>query len=197
MDSQIVLRQVREEDRWRLWSWRNSERIRRVSTSDVEIPRQSHDAWFSARLPIMRDRTIIVEVDGAPVGWYQIEHWDPQKRSCEWGVAIGEPSPIRGLGRAMPLIAHAHAFGRLGATELTGRVLARNQRMMAAMEALGIPRAPELDREVVRANGETVALLAFKVKAAEWPQVLERAMPSLTAEVNSLVRRVFLSTIID
>jgi RimJ/RimL family protein N-acetyltransferase len=190
MDSRLVLRQVREEDRWRLWTWRNSERIRRVSTTDAEIPRESHDAWFTAHLPDMRDRTIIAEVDGAPVGWYQIEHWDPKNRIGEWGVALGEPSPIRGLGRAMPVLAHAHAFLRLQATELTGRVLAINERMMPVMDALGIPRAPTLDRDIERGSGETIALLAYRVSAEQWPQVWERATASLTTEVNALVRRV-------
>ena len=197
MGSRLTLRQVREEDRWRLWSWRNSERIRRVSTTDAEITQESHDAWFSARLPTMRDRTIIVEIDGEPVGWYQIEHWDTRTRSGEWGVALGVPSPIRGLGRAMPLMAHAHAFCRLEATEITGRVLALNERMMPAMEALGIPRAPELDRAIERAAGETVALLAYRVSSAQWSGVWERALSALTPEVNALVRRVAASTISD
>jgi len=196
-NTRVTLRQVREEDRWRLWSWRNSERIRRVSTNDAEIPRESHDEWFSRRLPSMRDRTIIVEVDGIPVGWYQIEHWDADTRTGEWGVALGESSPIRGLGRALPLLAHAHAFDRLYATKLTGRVLAQNERMVPVMEALGIPRAVELDSNVNRATGESVLLMAYRVRSPQWPQLWERGTAALTPQVRSLVRQVVASTISD
>jgi len=196
-NTRLSLRQVREEDRWRLWSWRNSERVRRVSTNDAEIPRESHDEWFSRRLPSMRDRTIIVEVDGVPVGWYQIENWDAEERTGEWGIALGVTSPIRGLGRAMPLLVHSHAFDRLYATKLTGRVLAKNERMLPVMAALAIPRASELDRNVDRATGESVSLKAYRVLASQWPHVWERGITALTPEVSSLARHVVNSMIAD
>lgn len=196
LSPRLVLRQVRGDDRWRLWAWRNSERIRNASANDAEIPRANHDEWFTRSFPEMKDRTIIVELDGNPVGWFQIERWDSASRSGEWGIALGEPPPIRGLGRAMPLLAHAHAFERLGAHDLTGRVLASNERMTQVMTALAIPRAVELDQNVERTSGEVVTLMGYRVESDQWPEVWDRGVQALTPEVAVLVRQGATSTIV-
>jgi len=187
--SRLVLRQVGEDDRWRLWAWRNSERIRRASTNDGEISRLDHDEWFTRRFPEMKDRTIIVEVDRSPIGWFQIEQWDSALRSGEWGVALGEASPVRGFGRAMPLLVHAHAFDRLHAQSLTGRVFANNARMTRVVTALGIPRAPGLDRKVERYSGEVDTLRGYHIEVDQWAEFWERGLRALIPEVAVLVRQ--------
>jgi hypothetical protein len=170
--TKLGLRQVREQDRWLLWGWRNSERIRTVSVHDEEIPREKHDAWFTERLPGMHNKTVIVEWSGAPVGWFQVEHWDESKRSGEWGVALGEQhlAPL-GLGGALPLLALSHAFTRLRAGQMTGRVLDLNKNMLSIMRRLEVPVIDRVEEPSRQARGEDIGMTVYRVERSDWPHI--------------------------
>jgi len=188
MSAGVVLRQVHEDDRWLMWEWRNSERIRRVSTNDVEISRDTHSVWFAQGFPTMRDSTIIVEFNGDPVGWFQIEGWDSDHRTGEWGVGLGVAPGTPGLGGALPLLALGHAFDRLDATTMTGRVLGLNDNMLAIMRRLGIQVDEIVDEPRVRADGSTTTMVRYRVLASEWPRVRDDGLALLpTALRTSLI----------
>jgi RimJ/RimL family protein N-acetyltransferase len=191
MSDALSLRQVRESDRWTLWGWRNSDRIRRVSIHDEEIPRDSHDEWFSQHLPRMRDRTVIVQWDGSPVGWYQIEKWDPQSNSGEWGIALGSTDVPIGLGGMLPILALSHAFERLDAQVMTGRVLELNTNVLSIMRRLRIPRI-DLDAvAVTRDDGSSSRTQIFQMDRSDWGTVLEAGrslVPSALRRSIDLVR---------
>jgi len=187
----LSLRQVREEDRWVLWGWRNSERIRRVSTNDADIPRASHDAWFSRQFPTMHDRTIIVQWKGEPVGWYQIEKWDAASRSGEWGIALGEPNVAIGLGGMLPILALSHAFERIDAQKMTGRVLEINTNVLSIMRRLKIPNLGLDEVVALREDGSCARSHIFEAEQAQWNEILEagRALvPSTLRESIDHVR---------
>lgn len=185
----LQLRQVRESDRWTLWEWRNSERIRRISVHDEEIPRSDHDAWFTKNFPLMRDRTVIVEWNGDAVGWYQIEKWDESSRSGEWGIALGEaPTPV-GLGGSLPLLALSHAFDRLNASRMTGRVLNLNTNMLSIMRRLRIPVIGQ-SGPLVRQDGTQTTMTVYRVDRAGWPEILEGGLAMVPSSLRSSIRAV-------
>jgi len=191
MSDSLSLRQVRESDRWTLWEWRNSDRIRRVSTHDMEIPRNSHDAWFSQQLPKMHDRTVIVQWDGSPVGWYQIEKWDALSNSGEWGNALGSTNVPIGLGGMLPILALSHAFERLGAQAMTGRVLELNTNVLSIMRRLRIPKIDVDTIPVTRCDGSLSHTHVFRVDRSGWDEVLEAGrflVPSALRKSIDLVR---------
>ncbi len=197
MSNQLILRQVREGDRWVLWDWRNSDRIRRVSVNDADIPRADHDAWFSANFGLMRDRTIIIELDGSPVGWYQIEHWDSATRSGEWGIALGETGVPMGLGGALPLLALSHAFDRLGAVRMTGRVLQLNAGMISIMRRLQIPLIEALSEAIHRETGEITSMVVYQIRKSEWRSTLEHGRMLVPVSTRALIDRAMREAIQD
>nr|WP_227412179.1 GNAT family N-acetyltransferase [Cryobacterium sp. BB736] len=187
----VSLRQVRPSDKWTLWEWRNSDRIRHVSTNDAEIPRQHHEAWFSRAHPAMRDRTILVESNGVPVGWFQIENWDDQAKVGSWGIALGDPvrAPA-GLGKALPLLAHGHAFDRLEARRLTGRVLAHNAPMRHIMTQLGFVAVSQDETPLARADGGTTTTIIYDVTRESWPDIRENGLRYIPLGIRDDITRV-------
>lgn len=184
----LVLRQIRDADRWTLWGWRNSERVRRVSLSDGEIARADHDAWFTEHFPGLRNKTIMVEWDGEAVGWFQIEQWDQSIMSGEWGVTLGEPNraPI-GLGGSLPLLALTHAFKRLNASSMTGRVLDANTNMVSIMRRLRVPIIDHIEEPSRLARGDAAGMTVYRVERSEWPQLLESGLSHVPSGLRSAI----------
>jgi hypothetical protein len=184
----LGLRQVREQDRWLLWGWRNSERIRTVSVHDEEIPREKHDAWFTEHLPEMRHKTVIVEWSGVSVGWFQIEHWDASTRSGEWGVALGEQhlAPI-GLGGVFPLLALSHAFTRLGAVQMTGRVLDLNKNMLSIMRRLKVPVHDHVEEPARGAGGKDTGMTVYRVEHSDWPLIHDLGFSMVPSSLRAAI----------
>lgn len=186
----LSLRQVRVDDRWRLWEWRNSERIRLMSMNDAAIPREDHDVWFTERFATMRDRMVIAEWDGQPVGWFQIEKWDDSSRTGEWGNAIGEPDAVPlGLGGALPLLALAHAFGRMQAVRMTGRVLDHNRNMHSIMRRLKMPVLEGQEDKVQRSDGSESSVTAYRVERSSWPRIQSAGFSLLPTSLREQVAR--------
>lgn len=197
MGEGLALRQVRETDRWTLWEWRNSVRIRRVSIHDEEIPRSAHDQWFTEHFPTMRDKTIIVEWDNSAVGWYQIERWDPKAKSGEWGVALGDLDVPIGLGGALPILALSHAFERLNARIMTGRVLELNINMISIMRRLTIPILAVNDDGVPRLDGNTSRTVVYQLRHSEWRGVFDAGQLLVPSSLRSSIVRVISEPILD
>ena len=183
--SELVVRQVGNDDRWLLWGWRNSARVRRVSASDADISPDEHDAWFTDRLPRMRDQNLVVEWRGRPVGWFQVEGWDPVARTGEWGMGLGETA-TPGLGGALPVLALGHAFDRLHATVMGARVLELNTNVLSIMRRLGIPITGATP-PVARLDGTTATASTYRVTAADWPIVRERGLALLPSTLRAAV----------
>jgi RimJ/RimL family protein N-acetyltransferase len=184
-DPRLTLRQVRVTDCWTLFQWRNSERIRLVSTNDAEIPRDEHVAWFERRFPEMRDRTVIVQWDTEPVGWFQLEHWDETTRSGEWGVGLGVVPAMPGLGGALVVLALGHAFERADATEMTARALGLNTNMLAIMRRLGFTATA--GDPLVRADGSTTEVSLYSVTREDWPGIRDRGLALLPSAFRAEV----------
>ena len=197
MAQHLTLRQVRESDRWILWEWRNTERIRRVSAHDENIPRADHDAWFSKNFTRMHDRTIILEIDGSPVGWYQIEQWDSETRSGEWGIALGETDVPVGLGGALPLLALSHAFDRLEATQMTGRVLQLNKGMVSIMRRLQILIVETSEEQLRREGGECTSMIVYQIERSDWCDTLQQGRMLVPAATRALLDRAMSEPIHD
>ena len=139
----------------------------------------------------MRDRTILVESYGVPVGWFQIENWDDVAKAGSWGIALGDPvrAPA-GLGKALPLLVHAHAFDRLDARRLTGRVLAHNAPMRHIMTQLGFVAASRDETPLARAVGGTTTTIIYDVTRESWPDIREKGLGYLPFEIRDDITRV-------
>jgi len=117
-----------------------------------------------------------VQWNDVAVGWFQIESWDDVARTGEWGVGMGVVPATPGLGGTLPLLALGHAFERLDATMMTGRVLGLNDNMLAIMNRLRIASEPPVAEPRVRADGSTTTTVRYRVPAEDWAPVRENGL---------------------
>ncbi len=74
LDAPFRLRNVRPEDRRRLFDWANEPLARQMSFTQRSIPWDEHERWFAARLTDPATRIFLVLGDGdAPVGFVRFQ----------------------------------------------------------------------------------------------------------------------------
>lgn len=157
--------------------------------NDALVSREAHERWFAASFPTMRDIWLVVQWDGRLVARFQIEDWDPASRKGEYGVAADTETGPLGLGTVLPVLALGHAFLRLGADEMIGRVLDINTDMNRIMTRLGLMVDPAGTRPVQRPNGETLELFEYSIPAEAWPDVRRRGLTMLPRALRLDVER--------
>lgn len=197
MSGDLVLRRLREEDRWRLLDWRNQDYVRAVSINSAPIGREGHSAWFDRALLNQRDSILIVEWKQRPVGVVRIETWDPQQRLGVWGCHLGELDVPPGLGAALPLLGVGHGFDRLGARKMHAVVLETNSNMLGIHRRLKLEQEGRFKRHVLREDGTEVDEIAFGIHESEWPEFKQKAVSLFPSAFRLEVETCLDSQLID
>ena len=185
----LIIRQVRPEDSLPLLRLRNAERARPMFVNDGLVSQEAHEAWFAKSFPTMRDIWLVVEWDARLVARFQIEDWKPDVRKGEYGVAADTENGPLGLGTVLPVLALGHAFLRLGAVEMIGRVLDINTDMNRIMTRLGLSTDPAGTRLVQRPSGETLELFEYRIPVDAWEDVRRRGLAMLPRALRMDVER--------
>ena len=176
MSGDLILRRLREEDRWRLLDWRNQDYVRAVSINSAPIDRELHSTWFDRALVNQRDLILVVEWKQRPVGVVRIESWDAEQRLGAWGCHLGELDVPPGLGAAMPLLGLGHGFDRLGARKMHAVVLETNTNMMGIHRRLKLEQEGRLKRHVLREDETEVDEIVFGIHESEWQAFKAKAI---------------------
>lgn len=176
MSNDLVLRRLREDDRWRLLDWRNQDYVRAVSINSAPIERASHSTWFDRALLNQRELFLIVEWKQRPVGVVRIESWDAEQRLGSWGCHLGELDVPPGLGAALPLLGLGHGFDRLGARKMHAVVLETNTNMLGIHRRLKLEQEGRLERHVLREDGTEVDEIVFGIHENDWPTFKAKAI---------------------
>ena len=176
MTGDLTLRRLREDDRWRLFDWRNSEHIRAVSLDSAPMQRDGHAAWFDATLATRHDQVLVVEWRARPVGVVQLEAFQPDQGLSSWGCYLGETDVPPGLGAALPLLGLGYGFGAHGLRRMHAQVLGHNDRMRAIHRRIGIVEEGVQRRHLLRPDGTEVDVHLYGVLRDEWPPLLERGL---------------------
>ena len=190
---ELALRRLREGDRWQLFEWRDSERIRAVSLDGAPLDRDLHSAWFDTRMTDRHDEVLVVEWRERPVGVVQLESFQPDQGISSWGCYLGETDGPPGLGAALPLLGMGYGFGTHGLRRMHAQVLGHNDRMRSIHRRIGLMEEGVLRRHLLRPDGTEVDVHLFGVLREEWPALLERGLSlfptSLRPSVEDACRR--------
>lgn len=158
----ISLRDLRTDDRDRLFRWRNLPEVRRWMFASHEITREEHDRWFASIRDDPAKRYWVIEVDATPVGVVNLIGLGSQQ--CSFGLYIGDDA-ARGSGAARAAVRHAleYAF-KHGESLVVAEALSDNVAAVALYQAIGMTDM-----------GETVApdrrsTIRFEMTYHRWDQ---------------------------
>ena len=166
--AEVLLRDVREDDRARLLEWRNSPDVAAYMYSDHRIGHEEHDHWFDVARHDPRRRYWIIEVDGEPVGLANLADIDATHRRCAWADYLASPN-VRGLGVGsfVEFWVIEHVFGTLALNKLWCEVLVSNEGVWRLHELYGFQREA-LFRQHVMKQGHEVDVVGLGLLAADW-----------------------------
>lgn len=134
------LRPMAEEDRARVLSWRNQDRIRANMYSDHVISRDEHDRWFDRALTDETAVYRIFEHRERALGFASLTGIDRTNGRSNWAFYLGEADAPRGSGAAMELLMLDEAFGPAGIRKLCCEVFAFNAGVVRLHERFGFER---------------------------------------------------------
>jgi len=176
MSGDLILRRLREEDRFRLLEWRNQDYVREVFINSDPIDQEIHSSWFDLALVSQREFTLICQWRDQPVGVVRIESWNSEQLLGMWGCYLGEQQVPPGLGAALPLLGIAHGFDRLDARKMHAVVLEKNRNMLGIHRRLQIPEEGRFVRQLIREDGNEIDEIAFGVHKTEWQDLRSKAL---------------------
>jgi UDP-4-amino-4,6-dideoxy-N-acetyl-beta-L-altrosamine N-acetyltransferase len=164
----IDLRDLREDDRDRLFEWRREPEVDRWMS---DLPVQSadeHGRWFEDFLADRDRRGWIITYNGRPAGFLTLIGLLGRHRRADWGWYIGEADARgRGAGRAAQALGLDVAFDALGLHKVCAEVLADNDTALKAQAAAGFRREGYRRGHVLKGGvWRDVVLLA--IMADEW-----------------------------
>lgn len=155
------LRPMRRDDRERVLTWRNTDRIRAHMYRDHLIGDEEHDRWFAAALADQNAAYRLYEHQGAPLGFVSFTGIDRHNDRCSWAFYLGEDRAPRGSGAAMELLALDEAFGPLAIGKLCCEVFAFNAAVVRLHKRFGFFEEGLLVRHARKAGVlQDVVLLA-------------------------------------
>lgn len=156
MMGKAVIRPLVEGDLEMVLAWRNHDAIRSCMFNAEPIAWADHCAWFERTRADARRYLFVFEVEGLPSGFVSFTPATDDSNVFEWGF-YKAPDAARGTGRRLGETALNHAFARLGARRVIGRVLADNLPSLRLHAGLGFQREQD---------GEESTL--FTLSAADW-----------------------------
>lgn len=164
----MSLRRLSKSDLTLVLSWRNALPVRMSMFSSQEIEESEHRAWFARTENDPGSRWYIHEDDcGNAMGVVYFTAFQQNIGSSHWGF-YAAPSAPAGTGTRLGIDALDEAFGPLGLQELSGDVIATNERSAVFHRKLGFVEQGLYRRETMDGRG-VIDVLTFVMQASDWP----------------------------
>ena len=164
------LRALQPADADRVLAWRNADRVRSMMYTDHVISEPEHRRWLDHALQADRERHLIFETRGRPLGLVSFSQLRPEWCTAHWAFYVGEAEAPKGTGSIMEYAALSHAFGHLGLVKLSCEVIAFNQRVVRMHHRFGFEEEGFFRDEVLR-DGRRWGIHRLALFAATWAQI--------------------------
>jgi UDP-4-amino-4,6-dideoxy-N-acetyl-beta-L-altrosamine N-acetyltransferase len=167
----VTLRPLQDEDRDRLYAWRNSPEVAAYMYTDHQITPDEHARWFAGVAGDGRREYRVIEIDGAPAGLANFYDIDRAQGRAAWAYYLALPSARgQGVGGYVEFLMIERAFGELGLRKLWCEVLASNEPVWRLHQKFGFRQEALLRAHVVK-GGEPQDVMGLGLLAEEWPAV--------------------------
>jgi UDP-4-amino-4,6-dideoxy-N-acetyl-beta-L-altrosamine N-acetyltransferase len=175
------LRPMAEEDRARVLSWRNQDRIRVNMYNSHVIAPDEHDRWFDRAVKDASAVYRIFEHRDRPLGFVSFTGLDRIHGRSSWAFYLGEADAPRGSGAAMELLALDEAFGPIGIRKLCCEVFAFNAGVVRLHARFGFVREGLLEKHHLK-DGEFQDIVCLARFADGWATDRAALMTSVFEE---------------
>ena len=159
------IRPLAEPDLDRVLGWRNHPAVRANMLTRHEIGREEHRAWFARTSSDASRCLLVLERDGAALGFVQFSDVS-EGGAADWGFYAAPDAP-QGTGSKLGELALAHAFGPLALHKVCGQALDSNEASIRFHLRLGFRQEGVL-REQHRVGGAYRDLVCFGLLRGEW-----------------------------
>ncbi len=157
---------MEEGDLRTVLSWRNSDRIRRVSLTDHEISWEEHLAWYEGSKTDESRELMVFELSHQLTGVVIFSSIDRRAGSSEWGFYLGRSDVPRGSASIMGFLAMEHAFGALALECVIGEAFVSNESSLRYHRRLGFEENDGGHR--IEKAGKMHELARFEITADRW-----------------------------
>lgn len=133
----LSLRRAAQQDRDRIFEWRNADHVRHMMVNTDPIPYDQHVKWFDALDP-KRHVLCVYSFDAINVGVINIRNIDHATQESDLGVYVGDPQFLKNTANIAALIlAYDYIFGELGLERVRTSILKSNQTAIRLNAKLG------------------------------------------------------------
>lgn len=135
--------------------------------TDHIISLDEHRAWYDRIKSSSEQIPYIFELDGRPIGFFNVTDINRENSRCGFGLYIGEPDMPRGTGTALGYCAMEEIFERLGFQRIIGEVFSFNKATIEFNMRLGFTHETQNVRQVWK-NGKYEDILIFDLFRDGW-----------------------------
>lgn len=173
------LRLVEEDDLPKLFTWRNTERIRKAMYTSHIISWEEHCAWFKRTTEERyTNRHYLFLHNKTPLGVVNFTDITKMHKRLTWGFYIGEEGAPKASGTIMGIRALDLAFNELEMHKVCGEVLMDNHQSVVYHEKMGFLHEGILKEHIFKED-KYVDVIVFGQLSTRWHQVRENLIASL------------------
>ena len=153
MTNEVTIRPITYDDTEDIIRWRNSDFVRSRFIDQRLFTKESHEYWLKNFVETGKVAQFIILLDGKGVGSVYLRDIDPDERSAEYGIFIGEESARgKGVGTKSTCLILEYAFCELKLEKIFLRVYKDNAGAVKSYEKAGFVSNGKIEN--IEVNGE-------------------------------------------
>ncbi|MBO4775891.1 MAG: GNAT family N-acetyltransferase [Lachnospiraceae bacterium] len=153
MTNEVTIRPITYDDTEDIIRWRNSDFVRSRFIDQRLFTKESHEYWLKNFVETGKVAQFIILLDGKGVGSVYLRDIDPDERSAEYGIFIGEESARgKGVGTKSARLILEYAFCELKLEKIFLRVYKDNAGAVKSYEKAGFVSNGKIEN--IEVNGE-------------------------------------------
>ena len=153
MTNEVTIRPITYDDTEDIIRWRNSDFVRSRFIDQRLCTKESHEYWLKNFVETGKVAQFIILLDGKGVGSVYLRDIDPDERSAEYGIFIGEESARgKGVGTKSARLILEYAFCELKLEKIFLRVYKDNAGAVKSYEKAGFVSNGKIEN--IEVNGE-------------------------------------------
>jgi UDP-4-amino-4,6-dideoxy-N-acetyl-beta-L-altrosamine N-acetyltransferase len=167
----ITVREVAQEDREKIRTWRNNPKVAKYMYTDHYISSEEHECWFNRMMTDPTMKYWIIVSDAIDVGVIGLYNLDRRNRRAYWAFYLGEEGVRgKGIGSYLEYFILNFSFEELKLNKLCCEVLDINPNVVKMHKSFGFTEEGYFRQHIWKADGShDVHCLA--ILAEEWATI--------------------------